>query len=54
MNPEGSVLSQALKRGRCLLRLMSGSIIREVAREKTDLSEDEIDKLLDARKMTEV
>ena len=28
--------------------------IREVAREKTDLSEEELDKLLDARKMTEV
>jgi hypothetical protein len=32
----------ALKRGRCL-----------VAREKTDLSGEELDKLLDARKMTE-
>ncbi len=30
-----------------------GSTIREVAREKTDLSEEELDKLLDARKMTE-
>jgi aspartate ammonia-lyase len=27
--------------------------IREVAHEKTDLSEEELDKLLDARKMTE-
>ncbi|MGH3088824.1 MAG: lyase family protein, partial [Rubrobacteraceae bacterium] len=32
----------------------SGKTIREVAREKTDLSEEELDKLLDARKMTEV
>ena len=31
----------------------SGRTIREVAREKTDLSEEELDKLLDARKMTE-
>jgi fumarate hydratase class II len=27
--------------------------IREVAREQTDLSEEELDELLDARKMTE-
>jgi hypothetical protein len=32
---------------------MSGSSIREVAREKTDLSKEQSDKLLDARKMTE-
>jgi fumarate hydratase class II len=32
----------------------TGKTIREVAREKTDLSEEELDKLLDARKMTEV
>ncbi len=37
---------------------MSGDLgtdktIREVAREKTDLSEEELDRLLDARKMTE-
>jgi fumarate hydratase class II len=32
----------------------TGRTIREVAREKTDLSEEELDKLLDARKMTEV
>jgi fumarate hydratase class II len=32
----------------------SGRTIREVCREKTDLSEEELDKLLDARKMTEV
>jgi fumarate hydratase, class II len=32
----------------------TGRTIREVAREKTDLSEVELDKLLDARKMTEV
>jgi fumarate hydratase, class II len=31
----------------------TGRTIREVAREKTDLSEVELDKLLDARKMTE-
>ncbi|HET7479377.1 MAG TPA: class II fumarate hydratase, partial [Rubrobacteraceae bacterium] len=31
----------------------SGKTIREVARENTDLSEGELDKLLDARKMTE-
>jgi fumarate hydratase, class II len=31
----------------------SGKTIREVAREKTGLSEEELDKLLDARKMTE-
>jgi fumarate hydratase class II len=30
----------------------SGKTIREVAREKTDLSEEELDRLLDARKMT--
>jgi fumarate hydratase class II len=33
--------------------LTSGSTIREVAREKTDLSEEELDELLDARKVTE-
>jgi fumarate hydratase, class II len=32
----------------------SGRTIREVAREVTDLSEQELDRLLDARKMTEV
>jgi fumarate hydratase, class II len=32
----------------------TGRTIREVAREKTDLSEEELDKLLDACKMTEV
>ena len=32
----------------------TGKTIREVAREKTDLSEEELDGLLDARKMTEV
>jgi len=31
----------------------TGRTIREVARERTDLSEEELDKLLDARKMTE-
>jgi len=31
----------------------TGQAIREVAREKTDLSEEELDTLLDARKMTE-
>jgi fumarate hydratase class II len=31
----------------------TGRTIREIAREKTDLSEEELDKLLDARKMTE-
>jgi fumarate hydratase class II len=31
----------------------SGKTIREMAREKTDLSEEELDKLLDARKMTD-
>ncbi len=31
----------------------AGKTIREVAREKTDLSEEELDRLLDARKMTE-
>ena len=31
----------------------AGRTIREVARERTDLSEDELDNLLDARKMTE-
>jgi fumarate hydratase, class II len=31
----------------------SGKTIREVAREKTGLSEEELDKLLDARKMTD-
>jgi hypothetical protein len=36
-----------------LLRLASSNIIRELAREKTNLSEEELDKLLDARKMTE-
>jgi fumarate hydratase class II len=30
-----------------------GRTIREVAREETDLSEEELDRLLDARKMTE-
>ncbi len=31
----------------------SGKTIREIAREKTDLSEEELDRLLDARKMTD-
>jgi fumarate hydratase class II len=31
----------------------TGKTIREVSREKTDLSEEELDRLLDARKMTE-
>ena len=31
----------------------TGKTIREVAREKTELSEEELDRLLDARKMTE-
>jgi fumarate hydratase class II len=31
----------------------TGRTIREVARERTDLSEEELDRLLDARKMTE-
>ncbi len=31
----------------------TGKTIREVDREKTDLSEEELDRLLDARKMTE-
>jgi fumarate hydratase class II len=31
----------------------TGRTIREVAREKTDLSEEDLDELLDARKMTE-
>ena len=31
----------------------TGKTIREVARERTDLSEEELDRLLDARKMTE-
>jgi fumarate hydratase class II len=31
-----------------------GKTIREVAREDTDLSEEELDSLLDASKMTEV
>ena len=31
----------------------TGKTIREVAREKTDLSEEDLDRLLDARKMTE-
>jgi hypothetical protein len=31
----------------------TGKTIREVAREKTDLSEVQLDELLDARKMTE-
>ena len=31
----------------------TGRTIREVAREKTDLSDDELDRLLDSRKMTE-
>jgi fumarate hydratase, class II len=31
----------------------SGRTIREVARARTDLSEEELDRLLDARKMTE-
>jgi fumarate hydratase, class II len=44
MGPEGSTTRAALKRG---------STIREVAREKTALSEEEPDKLLDARMMTE-
>ncbi len=30
-----------------------GKTIREVAREETDLSEEELDRLLDARKMTQ-
>jgi fumarate hydratase, class II len=30
-----------------------GKTIREVAREETDLSEEELDRLQDARKMTE-
>jgi hypothetical protein len=33
--------------------LTSGSTIHEVAREKTDLSEEELDRLHDARKRTE-
>ena len=32
----------------------SGKTIREVARKSTDLSDEELDKLLDARNMTEV
>ncbi|TCJ16054.1 class II fumarate hydratase [Rubrobacter taiwanensis] len=32
----------------------TGKTIRELARERTDLSEEELDRLLDARKMTEV
>ena len=32
----------------------SGKTIREVAREETDLSEEELDELLDARKMTQI
>ncbi|HSL01697.1 MAG TPA: class II fumarate hydratase [Rubrobacteraceae bacterium] len=32
----------------------TGKTIREVAREETDLSDEELDRLLDARKMTEV
>jgi len=32
----------------------SGKTIREIAREKTDLSEEELDELLDARKMTQI
>ncbi len=32
----------------------TGKTIREVARESTDLSEEELDRLLDARNMTEV
>jgi fumarate hydratase class II len=32
----------------------TGKTIREVAREKTELSEEDLDRLLDARKMTEV
>jgi fumarate hydratase class II len=32
----------------------SGKTIREVARESTDLSEEELDELLDAKNMTEV
>ncbi|CAA9422079.1 MAG: Fumarate hydratase class II [uncultured Rubrobacteraceae bacterium] len=32
----------------------TGKTIREVARERTDLSEEDLDRLLDARKMTEV
>lgn len=31
----------------------TGKTIREVTREQTDLSEEELDRLLDARKMTE-
>lgn len=31
----------------------TGTTIREVARQRTDLSEEELDRLLDARKMTE-
>jgi hypothetical protein len=34
--------------------LTSGITIRVVAREKTDLSEEELDKLLDARGMMEL
>jgi fumarate hydratase class II len=30
----------------------TGKTIREVARERTDLSDDELDRLLNARKMT--
>ena len=32
----------------------SGKTIREIAREETDLSEEELDELLDARKMTQI
>ena len=32
----------------------TGKTIREVARERTDLSEEDLDRLLDARKMTEI
>ncbi len=32
----------------------TGKTIREIAREETDLSEEELDGLLDARKMTQI
>jgi hypothetical protein len=44
----------APKRGWYLPRSTSGITIREVTREKTDLSEVELDRLLDARKKTDV
>ena len=46
--------SRSPRGGWWLLRSTSGIIIREVASEETDLSEECLDRFLDARKMTDL